>query len=106
MAHVGEFWDSLWDYFDLKGSRGYAPPLADKRMPGAVWFPGARLNYAENIFAKMKPAGSAEPEGPVIIYKGESGPVVTLSRQEILEKTTAVAARRSLDTRKGRPRVV
>jgi acetoacetyl-CoA synthetase len=86
VAHVGEFWHSLWDYFNLKGARNGAPPLADKRMPGAIWFPGARLNYAENIFAKMK------PEGPVIIYKGESGAVVTLNRQEILEKTTAVAA--------------
>jgi acetoacetyl-CoA synthetase len=86
VAHVGDFWDSLWDYFNLKGARDGAPPLVDKRMPGAVWFPGARLNYAENIFAKMK------PEGPVIIYKGESGAVVTLSKQEILDKTAAVAA--------------
>jgi acetoacetyl-CoA synthetase len=86
VTHIGEFWDSLWDYFNLKGTRDNAPPLADKRMPGAVWFPGARLNYAENIFAKMK------PEGPAIVYKGESGLPVTLSKQEILDKTTAVAA--------------
>jgi acetoacetyl-CoA synthetase len=86
VENSGDFWDSLWDYFELAGTRSGSPPLADRRMPGAVWFPGARLNYAENIFNKMK------PEGPVIIYKGESGPVVTLSKQEIREQTTAVAA--------------
>ena len=83
---TGAFWDSLWDYFDLVAAQKGTPPLADKRMPGAVWFPGARLNYAENIFQKMK------PEGPVVLYKGESGPVVPLSRDDLLEKTAALAA--------------
>ena len=83
--HSGDFWQSLWEYFDLAGSQTGSPALAEKSMPGAVWFPGARLNYAENIFNKMATGR------PVIIYKGESGPTVTLSKQELLDQTRAVA---------------
>jgi acetoacetyl-CoA synthetase len=83
--HSGDFWQSLWEYFDLVASQTGSQPLAEKSMPGAVWFPGARLNYAENIFNKMAAAR------PVIIYKGESGPAITLSKQELLDKTRAVA---------------
>jgi acetoacetyl-CoA synthetase len=42
------FWAAIWDRFDVGGS--YDRVLADASMPGAVWFPGARLNYAERIF--------------------------------------------------------
>ncbi len=83
--HIGDFWGSMWEYFDLPASRRSDTPLAESKMPGAVWFPGARLNYAENIFHKM-PAGQ-----PVLIYKGETGPAVTLSRDEIVARTGAVA---------------
>ena len=42
------FWAAIWERFDV-GS-GYDRVLADASMPGAVWFPGARLNYAERLF--------------------------------------------------------
>ena len=42
------FWAAIWDRFDVGG--GYDRVLADASMPGAVWFPGARLNYAERLF--------------------------------------------------------
>ena len=90
--HVGDFWATLWDYFDLAASHQAAdalrpPALADDTMPGAVWFPGTRLNYAENIFKKMP----ADPAA-VLIYKDETGPSITLGKQELLKKTAAVAA--------------
>ena len=44
---AGAFWASIWDYFGVVGERGDGPALADDRMPGARWFPGATLNYAE-----------------------------------------------------------
>ena len=48
---VGAFWDSVLDYFGVEydGERG--PALATERMPGADWFPGLRINYAERAFA-------------------------------------------------------
>jgi len=43
------FWQAIWDYFDVRSSTPYERVLADRRMPGAKWFPGARLNYAEHV---------------------------------------------------------
>ncbi len=45
------FWASIWDYFDVRSSQPYERVLGRREMPGAQWFPGARLNYAENVFA-------------------------------------------------------
>jgi acetoacetyl-CoA synthetase len=40
------FWSSIWEFFDVRSETPYERPLADRRMPGARWFPGAALNYA------------------------------------------------------------
>ena len=45
-----DFWGSIWEYFDVQSSGEFAQVLAERRMPGAAWFEGAELNYAEHIF--------------------------------------------------------
>ena len=42
------FWGSVWDYFSVKSHKPYERVLADRSMPGAQWFPGAEINYAEH----------------------------------------------------------
>jgi acetoacetyl-CoA synthetase len=42
------FWASLWDFFGVSG--GYERVLGSAEMPGAEWFPGARVNYAQHLF--------------------------------------------------------
>ncbi|MTD54007.1 acetoacetate--CoA ligase [Amycolatopsis sp. RM579] len=44
----GTFWASVWEYFDVKHSRGYELSISDDPMPDTRWFTGALLNYAEN----------------------------------------------------------
>jgi len=43
-----QFWASVWDFFDLQADGNRDQVLPDASMPGATWFPGARLNYAEH----------------------------------------------------------
>ena len=43
------FWASLWDYFGIRAHTPYERVLASRGLPGAEWFPGARLNYAEHM---------------------------------------------------------
>ena len=43
------FWGSLWDFFGVRASTPYDRVLASREMPGAEWFTGARLNYAEHM---------------------------------------------------------
>src|SRR4051812_6176668 len=43
------FWASIWEFFEVDS--GHDEVLAKRSMPGAVWFPGAEVNYAERAFA-------------------------------------------------------
>jgi acetoacetyl-CoA synthetase len=45
-----EFWASIWEFCDVQASAPYDRVLGSRAMPGAEWFPGARLNYAESLF--------------------------------------------------------
>jgi acetoacetyl-CoA synthetase len=45
-----EFWATMWEFAEIKASRGYDAVIDDaSKMPGARWFVGARLNFAENL---------------------------------------------------------
>jgi acetoacetyl-CoA synthetase len=44
------FWAAVWDFFDVQASAPYERVLGRREMPGARWFPGARLSYAEHFF--------------------------------------------------------
>src|SRR5260370_15047985 len=50
---------SLWDYFHPQASKPYSSVLVERHMPGAQWFPGAELNYAEHVFRKATASRSA-----------------------------------------------
>src|SRR4029453_14098317 len=52
VTDLGGFWGSLWEYFAVSGSRPEATVLAERAMPGARWFPGARLSYAEHALER------------------------------------------------------
>jgi acetoacetyl-CoA synthetase len=45
-----DFWASIWDFFEVEASEPYERVLGRREMPGAEWFPGARLSYAAHIF--------------------------------------------------------
>jgi acetoacetyl-CoA synthetase len=47
---IEAFWASIWDFFEVAAERPYKRVLGRREMPGAEWFPGARLSYAEHIF--------------------------------------------------------
>lgn len=94
--NVADFWSSLCDYFDVVFSQRWETVLANKEMPGAKWFVGARLNYAENIFAKRTDAK------PMLLYKGEDKPFSEHSWAEIEEQTRRLAqALRAMGVEKG-----
>jgi len=86
----GSFWGALWDYFEL-GDRPDTV-LEAETMPGARRFPGARLNYVDQIIR------NARTDRPAIIDVTEDGTVTEISWSELLGRTAAFAARlRSLE---------
>lgn len=86
VSQVADFWRSIWDYFSVTASAEPEAILPRRAMPGVEWFRGARLNYAENIFTRMK------REGPAVIYQPEEGPVVELDYAALRRQTAALAA--------------
>src|SRR5687767_4459400 len=49
-AEPAEFWSAIWDFAKIPGDKGVPPYLADAgKIPGASFFPGARLNFAEAL---------------------------------------------------------
>jgi acetoacetyl-CoA synthetase len=46
------FWGSIWEFFELRAHAPFERVLASREMPGAVWFPGARVNYAEHLVGR------------------------------------------------------
>jgi acetoacetyl-CoA synthetase len=55
VTELEEFWASIWEFFDVQASTPYERVLGSRSMPGAAWFPGARLNYAEHVFRDRDP---------------------------------------------------
>jgi acetoacetyl-CoA synthetase len=79
------FWSSIWDYFEVIGSRGDIV-LADAAMPGAQWFPGARTNWAQNL---LRHSASARP---AIVEVDERGESTSLSWAELSAQVANLAA--------------
>ena len=47
--NLEDFWASIWDHFDVQASTPYERVLGSREMPGAEWFTGARLSYAQHV---------------------------------------------------------
>src|ERR1700761_769110 len=83
------FWQSIWDYFDLRSPTPHRAVLAQRRMPGAVWFPGAQVNYARQVMRHVEAADAAGM--PAIISGGEDGELKQTSWPELRRKAAALA---------------
>ncbi|HLH65552.1 MAG TPA: acetoacetate--CoA ligase [Solirubrobacteraceae bacterium] len=52
VRELEEFWSALWEFYEIRSSAPYERVLAERTMPGARWFEGARLNYAEHAIGR------------------------------------------------------
>ncbi len=96
--NLEEFWDAFWQYFDVPFSKPYKQILDTRRMPGARWFSGARLNMAEQVFRFHQD----QPDRPAIISRSELRPLTELSWGEFRRQTAAMAhSLRELGVEKG-----
>ena len=82
------FWGSIWEYCDIEASQPYERVLGDRGMPGAEWFPGAELNYAEHVLRHT----ADRKEEPAILHQSEGRSLGEVSWGELQERTAALAA--------------
>ncbi|MDA4115475.1 MAG: acetoacetate--CoA ligase [Thaumarchaeota archaeon] len=83
---VEEFWESVWEYFEVWSSTPYRAVLPERKMPGARWFEGAQLNYAEHVFRNRYDDDVAL----IVAAEGEEDSSVTWG--ELKAETAALAA--------------
>ncbi|KPK92112.1 MAG: acetoacetyl-CoA synthetase [Deltaproteobacteria bacterium SM23_61] len=77
IENTPDFWARMWEFADIKSSRGYDQVVDDlKKMPGAKWFSGARLNFAENLLRYRD-------DHPAFIFKGETQKYARMTYREL-----------------------
>lgn len=85
VASIEDFWASIWDFYEIRASSPYDRVLTDRVMPGARWFPGAKLNYAEHVFRW------ASPDTPALKFQSEIRSLTEISWDELYRKVASVA---------------
>jgi acetoacetyl-CoA synthetase len=84
-TELEEFWQAIWDFFEVRSSAPHTAVLETRDMPGARWFPGARLNYAEHVLRQEQPGR------PALLYVNETQPVRELPWEEFARQVRVVA---------------
>ncbi|KNZ31214.1 MAG: acetoacetyl-CoA synthetase [Methylibium sp. NZG] len=64
------FWGSVWEYFDVQSPTPFETVLVDEVLPGARWFPGAQVNYVQQVFRHADVAHAAGH--PAIVFQNEA----------------------------------
>jgi len=84
--NIHEFWAFAWEFFDIIHTQPYTQVVDDvSKMPGAKWFTGVRLNFAENLLRRRD-------DKTALIFKGESQPVRKLTYAELYSEVAKTAA--------------
>ena len=71
-----DFWSLVWDFCALRGDKGETVLADGERMPGARFFPDARLNFAENLLSRTG-------DEAALIFRGEDKVASSLSWDEL-----------------------
>lgn len=79
------FWESLWEYFEVQSQTPYETVLRGATMPGADWFAGATLNYAEHALQRRD-------DSPAVIAADEEGELMEITFSELHDQVAAAAA--------------
>jgi acetoacetyl-CoA synthetase len=96
VADLEAFWNSIFDYFEVEYDGERTVALASREMPGAEWFPGVRLNWAERAFA------GKDDDQVAILHASELRDLEEITWGELRAKVAAVAGGlRSLGVERG-----
>jgi acetoacetyl-CoA synthetase len=79
------FWQAVWDWFGVDASVPPMRVLGRRAMPGAQWFPGARLNYAEHVLRRARPGTDA------LLYGGETTAMAGMPWEELAGQVRTLA---------------
>jgi len=85
IENIPEFWEAMWDFWEVKASRGYDVVIDDLgSFPGAKWFVGARLNFAENLLRYRD-------DRVAFVFRGETEKSVRMTYAELYDSVALLA---------------
>jgi acetoacetyl-CoA synthetase len=83
--YIPEFWTAMWEFAGIKASKGFDRVVDDPtKMPGAKWFEGARLNFAENLLR-------FRDDRTALIFKGETKEAKKITYAQLYSQVAALA---------------
>jgi acetoacetyl-CoA synthetase len=88
-TELDAFWQSIWDYFGLQSPTPHTAVLEQNVMPGANWFPGAQVNYAQQVFRHVEGAHAAG--FLAVVGRNEKGHATELSWPELVRQVASLA---------------
>jgi acetoacetyl-CoA synthetase len=86
-----DFWASIWEFAGVRASRPYERVLDSLRMPGAQWFQGAELNYAENMLLGPGSLSRRDPSQAAVLHASELRDLEQLTWGELSARVAAAA---------------
>jgi acetoacetyl-CoA synthetase len=93
------FWAAVWDFFEVQSAQPYERVLSSRAMPGAVWFEGSRVNYAEHLLRHERDAAPGEA---ALVHSSELRPLARMSWHELGGAVRVLATQlRALGVRPG-----
>ena len=85
VENLEDFWASIWDYFEVRADTPYERVLGSREMPGAEWFTGARLSYAQHVLEGHDDSAVA------LHHASELRELDTVTRGELREQVARIA---------------
>src|ERR1700752_1132586 len=85
VENIPDFWGAVWDFAEIKASKPYNQVVEDlTKFPGAKWFPGAQLNFAENLLRYRD-------DQLAFIFKGETQVSKSMTYAELYDSVARLA---------------
>jgi acetoacetyl-CoA synthetase len=86
IENIADFWAAFWDFADIVHTKPYDEVIDDAtKMPGAKWFNGARLNFAENLLRYRD-------DRVALIFKGENQPSIRITYAQLYDEVARLAS--------------
>jgi acetoacetyl-CoA synthetase len=97
VEEIEDFWACIWEFYGVRASRPYEQVLDSRRMPGARWFAGAELNYAENVLLRER-----DRDEVAVLHASELRSLDSLTWGELSARVAGAAGGlRALSVRRG-----
>jgi acetoacetyl-CoA synthetase len=84
IENISDFWAMMWEFADIIASANYTQIIDKNVMPGAKWFEGAKLNFAENLLR-------FRDDKTAIIFKGETQDAIHITYKELYSEVARIA---------------